>query len=245
MTVKELSRSQLAELKQNYLCQTQENVSYGELVNADSIPDEVIFKEYDGYFFNADDFFVSRECILNFEIRCFERELVIKLHNENDFARAEKLMEIAYDKWCDSVKEVGDSCCEEYICEYLKINGVNFDWINEPINFENLREKLNSGKTLEEILKNYPYHLVECDGNEVYYDADFEEFLEDICAKVDYFGVGYVVISTENANFYELPFEERENRFDRSLEDELVLCFEANKIDDISELYTQKEEALW
>lgn len=131
MTVRELSRSQLVELKENHLCQTQENVSYGELADANSIiSDEEIFEEYDGYYFTSDDFFVSKESILNFEIRCFERDLIIKLHNDNDFARAEKLMEIAYDKWVSELEEVGDSCCEEYICEFLKTNGVEFDWVN-------------------------------------------------------------------------------------------------------------------
>ena len=44
MSVYELSKNQLIELKQNYLCEVQKNVSYGELCDADNIiSDEEIF----------------------------------------------------------------------------------------------------------------------------------------------------------------------------------------------------------
>ena len=47
MSVYELSKNQLIELKQNYLCEVQKNVSYGELCDADNIiSDEEIFNEY-------------------------------------------------------------------------------------------------------------------------------------------------------------------------------------------------------
>ena len=58
MSVYELSKNQLIELKQNYLCEVQENVSYGELCDADYIvSDEEIFNEYGNVEFSEDDFF--------------------------------------------------------------------------------------------------------------------------------------------------------------------------------------------
>ena len=58
MSVYELSKNQLIELKQHYLCEVQENVSYGELCDADDIvSDEEIFSEYRNFEFSEDDFF--------------------------------------------------------------------------------------------------------------------------------------------------------------------------------------------
>ena len=58
MSVYELSKNQLIELKQNYLCEVQKNVSYGELCDADNIiSDEEIFNEYENVKFSEDDFF--------------------------------------------------------------------------------------------------------------------------------------------------------------------------------------------
>ena len=57
MMVRALSKEHLAELKQDYLCQLKETddevlgVSYGELVEAESIPDAVIFDHYEGICF--------------------------------------------------------------------------------------------------------------------------------------------------------------------------------------------------
>lgn len=67
MTVKELNREQLNELKQNYATQLTDcgedeevfGISYGELIEAENIPDEVIFNHYDGISFTDDDFFCS------------------------------------------------------------------------------------------------------------------------------------------------------------------------------------------
>ena len=63
MGVTELSKDQLIELKQNYLCESNEgNVSYGELANADSlVEDSVIFDVYGGFIFSEDDFLCSME----------------------------------------------------------------------------------------------------------------------------------------------------------------------------------------
>ena len=63
MTVYELSRDQLIELKQNYLSlwiDGYEPVSYDVLMDADElIPDETIFEAYEGTIFTEDDFFCS------------------------------------------------------------------------------------------------------------------------------------------------------------------------------------------
>lgn len=57
MSVYELSKNQLIELKQNYLCEVQKNVSYGELCNADNIvSDEEIFQAYSCVDFSSEDF---------------------------------------------------------------------------------------------------------------------------------------------------------------------------------------------
>lgn len=57
MSVYKLSNNQLIELKQHYLCEIQENVSYGELCDADNIvSDEEIFSEYGNVEFSKDDF---------------------------------------------------------------------------------------------------------------------------------------------------------------------------------------------
>lgn len=58
MTVKELSRGQLVELKRNHYCSTNENVSMGELMTVDTlISDEEIFEAYSGVDFVEEDFF--------------------------------------------------------------------------------------------------------------------------------------------------------------------------------------------
>ena len=57
MSVYELSKNQLIELKQNYLCEVQKNVSYGELCDADNIiSDEEIFQTYSCTDFSLEDF---------------------------------------------------------------------------------------------------------------------------------------------------------------------------------------------
>lgn len=63
MTVKELNREQLNELKQAYAFQLKEDcdMSYEELVNTTTIPDDVIFEHYDGIIFTEDDFFCGKE----------------------------------------------------------------------------------------------------------------------------------------------------------------------------------------
>ena len=57
MTVKELNREQLVALKQKYLSESEERVSWGELAEADAIvSDETVFSHYDGTDFCEEDF---------------------------------------------------------------------------------------------------------------------------------------------------------------------------------------------
>ena len=57
MTVRELNRDQLIELKQRYLNETKEGVSYYDLANADNIvSDSTVLRYFGGYSFSPDDF---------------------------------------------------------------------------------------------------------------------------------------------------------------------------------------------
>lgn len=85
MTVIELSRDQLIQLKQTYLTKLDEEgtlnevlyndpddetgLTYDELANADSlVPDEIIFNEYAGYEFVPEDFSIANPDTLTIEV---------------------------------------------------------------------------------------------------------------------------------------------------------------------------------
>ena len=73
MDIRELSKDQMHELKERYLMKLADEgsfaevldvdynePSYGDLTNADEIvPDDVIFREYEGICFVPDDFFCT------------------------------------------------------------------------------------------------------------------------------------------------------------------------------------------
>lgn len=57
MTTYQLNADQMIQLKGMYLCETQENVSYGELADADTlVSDSTIHSYYEGTCFVEDDF---------------------------------------------------------------------------------------------------------------------------------------------------------------------------------------------
>lgn len=56
MTVHELTRPQLSELKQAYLCELFQNPSWSDLADAEDVPDDVIFEHYSDIDFVPDDF---------------------------------------------------------------------------------------------------------------------------------------------------------------------------------------------
>lgn len=60
MSVKDLTREQLIELKQRYYTERNENVSYGELADIDNlVSDNEIFEEYGDITFVEEDFFCT------------------------------------------------------------------------------------------------------------------------------------------------------------------------------------------
>ena len=56
MTTYELNADQMEQLKQNYICQTQENVTWSDLAESTKLPDAVIHEYYSGMLFTEDDF---------------------------------------------------------------------------------------------------------------------------------------------------------------------------------------------
>lgn len=59
MSVDELNRNELIELKQHYYCERNNNVSYGELANIDElVSDYEICQVYGNIEFTEEDFFV-------------------------------------------------------------------------------------------------------------------------------------------------------------------------------------------
>lgn len=58
MNIRELSRNQLEQLKQDYYCKKNINVSWSELANINAlVSDQTIYAEYDGICFTEEDFF--------------------------------------------------------------------------------------------------------------------------------------------------------------------------------------------
>lgn len=62
-TVYELSREELDELKEAYIIQLNEDggTSYGELLAAHEMPDDIILEHYAGIGFVDDDFFCNQK----------------------------------------------------------------------------------------------------------------------------------------------------------------------------------------
>lgn len=59
-SVYDLTRDQLEELKQAYAVQLHnDDISWGELADAQEIPDDIILEHYDGISFTNDDFFCT------------------------------------------------------------------------------------------------------------------------------------------------------------------------------------------
>ena len=73
MNVRDLSREQMLELKQRYLTQLADEGSYAEILDCDYdepsywdlahadeiVPDDVVYRAYEGVYFVPDDFFVA------------------------------------------------------------------------------------------------------------------------------------------------------------------------------------------
>ena len=107
--------------------------------------------------------------------------------------------------------------------------------------FITLLEELKKGKLFETLCQKYSEDTyreptnVECIGNMAYEDEDLYEFLECLGAVIEDSGVGFVVISTDSGRYYEVPYEDRPNRFDNDYPDETVLFFDIDRIYDVTE----------
>ena len=97
--------------------------------------------------------------------------------------------------------------------------------------FEDLLDKLEE-KTMAQIVEGT---MVECIENEVYEDDDLYEFLYSIGAEIEDFGAEFALISTSKGNYYEVPYEDRENRFGSDLPNETILHFDIGSIYDVTE----------
>ena len=111
------------------------------------------------------------------------------------------------------------------------------------LTFEKLVRLLGRGKTFEEIATAYSDKEhneicnVECDGNCVYDDQDLYDFLEEIGAHIEDYGVEYALIKTDKEKYFEIPYKELPNRFGDDLPDETILFFENGRIYDVTDAY--------
>lgn len=72
MKVQELTRDQLTELKQRYLCENG-NPSWGDMAEPDEVvSDETIFAEFEGIDFTEDDFFGKSTYTIKISSSLFE-----------------------------------------------------------------------------------------------------------------------------------------------------------------------------
>lgn len=127
------------------------------------------------------------------------------------------------------VREMKDNGCQ--------MEGIEYGKEDKIMNFKEFLEKLNNGETVEQITKG---NNVECIGNAVYEDDDLYDFMCEIGAEIEVFNVGYAVISTNDGKYYEVPYENRENRFGEDLPDETILFFEVDRIYDVTDSYCDK-----
>lgn len=59
MSVYELNRDQLNQLKQDMVFEAIESPSYGEIADAENIPDKAVYEHYAGIDFSEEDFWCS------------------------------------------------------------------------------------------------------------------------------------------------------------------------------------------
>lgn len=102
------------------------------------------------------------------------------------------------------------------------------------MSFDEFLLHLGNGKTVEQITNRT---MVECCGNEVYEDNDLYEFMCSMGAEIEDFGVEFVLISTNDEKYYEVPYEIRDNRFDKDCGNETVIIFDYNRIYDVTDNY--------
>ena len=111
---------------------------------------------------------------------------------------------------------------------------------NKIITFENLIDQLHK-QTFEDVIEEYKKGreedsvLVKCIENQVYDDEDLYEFLEELGAELIEYNDGYALIKTDKGKYYEVPYEDFENRFGDDLPNETMLFFDINRIYDVTD----------
>ena len=105
--------------------------------------------------------------------------------------------------------------------------------------FNELLKRLKNNETFEEIVTeiNGADNLVECCGNEVCEDDNLYEFLDSIGVNIEEYFIGYVLLKTNKGNFYEVPHEYLQNRFDVNLPAESKIIFDVDKIFNATKTY--------
>lgn len=148
MNVHELTRKQLVELKQAYLCNLNPNTSYGDLANADNlVRDEIIFDDYAGTDFMAEDFSLANSDALTVEVDGIDWDISDKavmekfgsLTNDNGLPYTAKDFDLPFSvvlqmskARCDEIESGDEEGMDDYIADRLANEytfcPANFTW---------------------------------------------------------------------------------------------------------------------
>lgn len=128
MTVKELNRDELTELKQRYYSEKHNNVSYSELVSINElVTDNEIFRKYENTEFTLEDFF----CSSNDEERKEEVIFESNLKYYKDILEDTKDYIDTYSKGDLTLKDVGEKYSK-------KLANIMFDLLYASWSFKDL-----------------------------------------------------------------------------------------------------------
>lgn len=128
MTVRELNRDELTELKQHYYSENSNNVSYGEFASINElVTDNEIFEKYENTEFTLDDFF----CNSNNEERKEELIFENNLKYYKDILYDTKDYIDTYSKGDITLKDVGEKYSK-------KLANIMFDLLYASWSFKDL-----------------------------------------------------------------------------------------------------------
>lgn len=167
------------------------------------------------------------------------KNMELKRKVDTIYSLAKEVMELAGDisEYPDDefeiLGEIGN-VLNAYQCAYGTFKMVDDGKEDECITFEKLLQLL-AANTFQEIMTELQETEVECIGNEVYEDDDLYEFFEKIGVTLNDFGTGYARLCTKDDKWYEVPYEERENRFGNDLPNETILIFDSKRIHDVTD----------
>lgn len=85
----------------------------------------VVNKEYGNHAIQILEHNEVNTTTIYYDIVCYDRELYVTVL-DGDVERANEIMEEAYTVWCRDDERLGETCCEEYICECLEDSGIAF-----------------------------------------------------------------------------------------------------------------------